>query len=174
MLSAIRGDIEADLSGVAARGWRRWLLVGARIALSHRLQAVLLLRLSQMLGPRSSAAATVVKWLNQTLNGCDIAWQATILPGLRLDHPAGVVIGPAVRVGASCTLMQGVTLGDNAGAPMLGDRVYVAPGAIVIGPVSIGDDAFVGANSVVTKSVPADSVVFGNPAEVRRRRSEAA
>ncbi|MGH2908839.1 MAG: serine O-acetyltransferase [Solirubrobacteraceae bacterium] len=165
----MRGDIEADLTGVEARGWRRRLLIVVRIALSHRVQAVMLLRVSQMLGRRCPPAAIVVKWLNQTLNGCDIAWQARIGPGLRLDHPAGVVIGPAVEAGESCSLMQGVTLGDNGGAPRLGDRVYVAPGAIVIGPVTIGDGAVIGANSVVTKSVPADAVVFGNPAEVRRR-----
>lgn len=171
VLSAMRGDIEADLAGVETRGWARRLLIVARIAFSHRLQAVMLLRVSQVLGPRWPLAATAVKWLNQTLNGCDIAWQATIGPGLRLDHPSGVVVGPDVQVGERCSLMQGVTLGDNGGAPQLGDRVAVAPGAVVIGPIAVGDDALIGANAVVTKPVPADAVVFGNPAEVRRRRS---
>jgi serine O-acetyltransferase len=173
VLSAIRADIDADLTGSSARGWRRTALVLARVALSHRLQAVMLLRVSQLLGPRVPVAATILKWLNQTLNGCDIAWQATIGGGLRLDHPVGVVIGPAVRVGESCGVMQGVTLGDNGGAPQLGDRVYVAPGAIVMGPITVGDDAVIGANSVVTRSVPAAAVVFGNPAEVRRRAGAA-
>jgi len=171
VLETIRGDLEADLAGVEARGWRRRALIAVRITLSHRVQAVLLLRAAQLLGRRFPPGAIVVKWLNQTLNGCDIAWQARIGRGLRLDHPAGVVVGPAVEVGEFCTLMQGVTLGDNRGAPRLGDRVYVAPGAIVMGPVTVGDDAIIGANSVVTKSVPADAVVFGNPAEVRRRGS---
>jgi serine O-acetyltransferase len=168
LLHAIRGDLEADLAGVEARGWRRRGLILVRIALSHRVQAVMLLRASQLFGRRFPPAATVVKWLNQTLNGCDIAWQARIGPGLRLDHPTGVVVGPAVEVGEFCTLMQGVTLGDNGGAPRLGDRVYVAPGAILIGPISVGDDAVIGAGSVVTKSVPAGAVAFGNPAEIRR------
>lgn len=172
MLDTIRGDLEADLIGVEARGWRRRFLIVMRIALSHRVQAVMLLRMSQMIGRGCPPAAIVVKWLNQTLNGCDIAWQARIGKGLRLDHPTGVVIGSAVEVGEFCTLMQGVTLGDNAGAPCLGAGVQVAPGAIVMGPVTIGDGALIGANSVVTKSVPAGAVAFGNPAEVRRRRSD--
>jgi serine O-acetyltransferase len=169
ILQDVRADIEIDLSGISARGWRRWLTLLARLGFSHRLQAVMLVRLARAVGPLCPPAGHAVKWLNLTLNGCDIAWQARIGKGLALDHPVGVVVGPSVVIGDGCILMQGVTLGDNGGSPRLGDDVAVAPGAVVIGPIEIGAGARVGANAVVTKSVPAGAVVFGNPATVRRR-----
>ena len=172
MVHVIRRDIEADLIDIDVRGWKRVLHIIVRLFLSHRLQAVMLLRLSQMVGARWSLGGILIKWINMTINGCDIAWQAAIGPGLRLDHPSGVVVGPSVKIGESCTLMQGVTLGDNHGAPHLGNQVAIAPGAIVIGPITIGDGALIGANSVVTKSIPAGATAFGNPAEVRRLRSD--
>lgn len=170
MLEHMRRDIDADMAAATVRGWRRWGLLASRLAFAHRLQAVLLVRLAAAAGSRWAPAGHALKWLNQTLNGCDIAWQAQIGRGLRLDHPVGVVVGPSVVIGDDCTLMQGVTLGDNAGSPTLGDGAAIAPGAVVIGPVEIGAGALVGANAVVTRSVPAGAVAFGNPATVRRER----
>jgi serine O-acetyltransferase len=168
MLDHLRGDIEADLSDVSVEGWRRRALLIARLLFAHRLQAVVLLRMAHAAGPRFAPAGHALKWLNATLNGCDISWQAEIGKGLRLDHPTGVVVGPDVVIGEWCALMQGVTLGDNGGSPRLGDHVAVAPGAVVIGAIEIGSQALIGANAVVTKSVPVGAVVFGNPATVRR------
>lgn len=168
MLERLRGDIDADLAETSVHGWRRRGLIVARLLLSHRLQAVVLLRLAQAAGPRLAPAGHALKWLNQTLNGCDISWEARIGAGLRLDHPTGVVVGPHVIVGERCTLMQGVTLGNNGGSPQLGDGVGVAAGAIIMGPVAIGAGALIGAGSVVTRSIPAGAVAFGNPATVRR------
>jgi len=173
MREHLRGDIEADLADVSARGWRRRALVVVRLVFAHRLQAVVLVRLAHAVGPRFALAGTAVKWLNTTLNGCEIAWEADIGKGLRLDHPVGVVIGPHVVIGDWGALMQGVTLGDNRGSPRLGDHVTIAPGAVVMGAIEIGSEATIGANAVVTKSVPAGAVVFGNPATVRRHVASA-
>jgi serine O-acetyltransferase len=173
MREHLRGDIEADLADASVHGWRRRALVIARLVFAHRLQAVVLVRLAHAVGPRFAPAGHALKWLNTTLNGCEIAWEADIGKGLRLDHPVGVVVGPLVVIGESCALMQGVTLGDNGGSPRLGDRVAIAPGAVVMGAIEIGSDAIIGANAVVTKSVPAGAVVFGNPATVRRQTTSA-
>ena len=87
-----------------------------------------------------------------------------------LQHSGGIVIAPSVQTGRDCKLYQQVTLGEswgnNPGTPILGDRVTVFAGAKVIGGVTIGDRARIGANAVVLDDVPADGVAIGIPAQV--------
>lgn len=141
-----------------------------------RYLAVLLHRCASRLrglGPVAGA----VKQLNQFLTGADIAVTATIGPGLLLYHPNGVVIGAGAVLGRRCVIQQGVTVG-GAGGPrssgitttIIGDSVFIGAGARVIGAVEVGSRSVVGANAVVTKSVPADSVAVGVPASWRPRR----
>jgi serine O-acetyltransferase len=85
-----------------------------------------------------------------------------------------VVIGPAT-IGANCNLGHGATLGvneegDDRGCPVVGERVAIGPGAMVFGPVTIGNDAVVGANSVVTRDIPDRGVAVGVPAKVTSER----
>lgn len=114
------------------------------------------------------------RW-NQFLTGVDIAPAARIGPGLRIAHGTGLVIGNGVEIGRDCLLMHGVTLGAPTlsrigDMPKLGDRVTVGAGASVIGPVTIGDDSFVGAHALVTTDVPAGSKVLARvEVEVRPR-----
>ena len=73
--------------------------------------------------------------------------------------------------GDNCNLSNGVTIGEkfggqNAGIPRIGNRVYLGPHAILIGNISIGDDAAIGAGAVVTTSVPERGVAAGNPARI--------
>jgi serine O-acetyltransferase len=99
--------------------------------------------------------------------------------GLVLPHPTGVVLHPESVVGPNCALFQQVTLGigPRAGAPRLGGAVEVGPGAKILGGVSVGDGALIGANAVVVDDVPAFNVATGNPAVCRpqsaRRRLSA-
>jgi len=95
--------------------------------------------------------------------------------GLYIGHFGTIIIHSRVRIGNNCNLSPGVTLGwggrgRNSGVPTLGDRVYIANNAIVIGNVTIGDDAVVGAGAVVTKSVSPRAVVVGNPARIASYR----
>jgi serine O-acetyltransferase len=83
------------------------------------------------------------------------------------------MVGSHVVIGRHCTLTQGVTIGHAGGGshttdknPVIGDRVYIGPGAIIIGPITIGNDALIGAGAVVTRSVPDRGVAVGNPARV--------
>lgn len=97
--------------------------------------------------------------------GCDIG------PGLYIGHYGRARINGAAKLGSNVNLSHGVTLGSiprgpRTGAPTIGDRVYVAPGANVSGAVVLGDDVAVGANCVVTRDVPAGSVVVGIPGKV--------
>lgn len=103
--------------------------------------------------------------------GVFIDFTTDIGPGLYLPHPTGIVINRRCRIGTNCNIAQHVTLGlksrePRAGCPVLGDRIYVGPGAVVIGAIGIGDDAAIGANAVVTKDVPDNAVVAGVPASV--------
>lgn len=90
---------------------------------------------------------------------------AEIGPGLFMWHGYATTVR-AVRIGEDCQIGQLVTVGysDKGGPPTLGDRVRIAPGAMVLGPVTIGDDAVVGANAVVVTDVAPATVVGGVPA----------
>lgn len=105
-----------------------------------------------------------------TGRGCYISLLAEIGPGLILPHPIGLVIGEGVRIGRSVTLYQSVTLGrhglNKAEYPQLADNVVVYAGAVVIGPVTIGEAAVIAANSVVNRDVPPESVAAGIPARI--------
>lgn len=109
--------------------------------------------------------------------GIEIDATAHIGPGLLINHSGGIVIGP-VRIGRYCNISQGVTLGRNTREadefrpelPTLGDRVWIGPGAVVAGGIMIGDDASIGANSVVTADVPPAAIMIGVPAGLVSRR----
>ncbi|WP_299423458.1 serine acetyltransferase [uncultured Shimia sp.] len=87
--------------------------------------------------------------------------------GLRLPHPTGIIVHPNATIGPNCQLMHQVTL---SGAVVLEGHVDIGAGAKVIGPLTIGADAEVGANAVVTNDVPAGAVVGGVPAKVLKMK----
>jgi serine O-acetyltransferase len=99
--------------------------------------------------------------------GCDIAPGATFGPGLYLPHPTGIVIGEEWDVGANVRILHGVTLGRTTKSTRrcsVGDNVGIGAGAKIIGSLDIGTGARVGANAVVTKSVPPGATAVGIPA----------
>lgn len=106
--------------------------------------------------------------------------QIEIHPGARIgkrffiDHGVGVVVGETVEIGDEVTIFQGVTLGGTGKVkgkrhPTIGNNVVIGAGAIVLGAIHIGDNSRIGAGSVVTKSVPPDTTVVGNPSWTIRR-----
>lgn len=106
--------------------------------------------------------------------------QIEIHPGAKvgkrffIDHGEGVVIGETAEIGDNVTVFQGVTLGGTGKEkgkrhPTVGNNVVVGAGAIILGAIHIGDNARIGAGSVVTKSVPPDTTVVGNPPWTIRR-----
>lgn len=103
--------------------------------------------------------------------GISIPASTRIGPGFYIGHFGGIVVNEACVIGSNCNISQGVTLGQanrgqNRGAPVIGDNVYLGPGAKVVGNLRIGTNVAVGANAVVTRDVPDDAVVGGVPARV--------
>jgi len=106
--------------------------------------------------------------IGRWLTGIEIHPGAKIGRRFFIDHGMGVVIGETAIIGDDCTLYHGVTLGGtswNKGKrhPTLHNGVVVGAGAKVLGPIEIGQDARIGSNSVVVKSVPAAATVVGIP-----------
>lgn len=107
----------------------------------------------------------------QFSTGIWIPPDCTIGPGLYIGHFGQIIVHPHCVIGAKCNLSQGVTLGlgrkgDVWGVPTVGERVYIAPGAKVIGPIHLADGTVVGANAVVTKDTEENAIVVGVPAKV--------
>lgn len=104
------------------------------------------------------------------LSGIEIHPGAKIGSRLVIDHGFGIVIGETTEIGDDCLIFQGVTLGGvdfspTKRHPTIGNRVIVGGGSKILGPIEIGDDVKVGANSVVLKSVEAGVTVVGIPAK---------
>jgi serine O-acetyltransferase len=117
------------------------------------------------------------RWLSQLargLTGIEIHPGATIGQRVFIDHGMGVVIGETAEVGDDATLYHGVTLGGTSlekgkRHPTIGERVTIGAGAKVLGNITIGTDSRIGANAVVVKSVPENSVVVGVPGQIVKR-----
>ena len=116
--------------------------------------------------------ARVVMTFTRSVTGVEIHPGAVIGHRFFIDHGMGVVIGETAEVGDDVMLYHGVTLGGRSMAktkrhPTVGSRVTIGAGARVLGPVYIGDDVQIGANSVVVKDVPAGAIATGIPATIR-------
>lgn len=82
-----------------------------------------------------------------------------------LPHPNGIVIHKDAVIGPNCLIFQQVTIGTNGkGVPHIGGHVDIGAGARIIGPITIGDHARIGANAVVTHDVPSGRTAVGVPA----------
>ena len=113
----------------------------------------------------------VISNFSRFVTGIEIHPGARIGSGLFIDHGMGVVIGETAEIGDDCHLLQGVTLGGTSlhrtkRHPTLGNRVTVGAGAKLIGAVEIGDNARIGAGSVVVTNVPPNATVVGVPGHV--------
>jgi serine O-acetyltransferase len=137
---------------------------GLHAVLWHRLAHALWRRGLFLLG-------RLMAHLGRMLTGIEIHPAARIARGLMIDHGAGVVIGETAEIGRDVTLYQGVTLGGTSLSggkrhPTLMDGVIVGAGAQVLGPITVGAGARIGANAVVLKDVPAGVTMVGIPARI--------
>jgi len=134
--------------------------------LNPAVRVVATFRVSQYLWRRGwKALAKLIEWRQVRTVGSQLAPSAEVGPGLLLPHPVGIVLGGWSRLGSGVMLGQNVTLGasmrleGNRDQPTLEDGVRVFAGAVIAGAVTIGCDATIGANMVVTSDVAAGAVV---------------
>lgn len=181
-LVRVAGEVRRDIAAArerdpAARGvspveiFATW--PGIHALLCHRVAGALH-EAGVPLLPRSIAL------LSRALTGIEIHPAAKIGSGLFIDHGAGVVIGETATIGDDVTLYQGVTLGGTGFQtgkrhPTVQDNVTIGSGAKLLGPITVGHGAKIGANTVVITDVPPHSTVVGNPGhpvKVEGRRPE--
>jgi serine O-acetyltransferase len=178
---AMRQDIDRYVAA-AERDGLSGTLARLRVPLSLKVWAVGNYRLShwflnrvrpRALGRVLGGLSFIGQRMLSAVTGLEINPHAHLGPGLMIPHDGFIVIGP-VRVGRHCTLSHNVTIGQGLqgdgpahdDTPVLGDRVWVGPGAVIAGPIKVGSDASVGANSVLLRDVPPRGVVLGVPARL--------
>lgn len=162
----------------------RWKAMGertARIFLGMSVLPVILLRLrDQLVRRRVPLLPYVCELLSMAVWRVAIGRHVEIGPGLILPH-GYVIIDGAVKIGRDCAINPWVTIGlsgsrrwgfDSRG-PIIGDRVFIGTGAKVLGPITVGDGARIGANAVVIDDVPAGATVVGAPARVVQSKPQA-
>src|SRR3954469_10187372 len=176
-LASVRGD----LASMAELKKARWPSLGGLIdvLMLPGTWAVLLFRVSALLHRAGlRPLSRIVYFANCVLFGADLAPSADVGPGLALPHPVGVAFSP-VKIGRHTRLMGGTRLGGGGyddptrdGLPTIGDDCFIFDGAKIFGSVVIGDRVVVGTNSVVSRDVPPDVIVLGNPARVVKHRTD--
>tara|TARA_Y100000590_G_C15717677_1_gene1012416 strand:- start:244 stop:783 length:540 start_codon:yes stop_codon:yes gene_type:complete len=115
--------------------------------------------------------ARIISHISRFLTGIEIHPAVKIGKNLFIDHGMGIVIGETSIIGDNVSIYQGVTLGGTKWEkkkrhPSISDNVVIGAGAKILGPISVGKNSKIGANSVVTRNVPANAVVVGIPARV--------
>ncbi|NKX56468.1 serine O-acetyltransferase EpsC [Arthrobacter mobilis] len=170
-IARLREDLEAARShDPAARGHVENFLAYSGLhaiwvhRLTHRMWA----------NPKLRLPARLLSQAARFLTGIEIHPGATIGRRFFIDHGMGVVIGETAEIGEDVMIYHGVTLGGRSLAkvkrhPTIGDRVVIGAGAKVLGPVVIGADSAIGANAVVVKDAPPESIITGIPATFRHR-----
>lgn len=107
------------------------------------------------------------------VTGADIPLNSSIGGGLLLPHPNGVVIHPGAQIGVNCLIFQQVTIGATQhGVPKIGGHVDIGAGAKLIGPITVGDHARIGANAVVRKDVPPFGTFVAAPGQLLEQDPE--
>lgn len=168
-LVLVRSDLRRKAEWCYQRGDARAV---AKALLSDGTASMLLYRLQQSarahgLGPLEALWSR----LNTIFCDCTIGRGAELGPGFVLIHANGVVINGMVRGGSNILIEHQVTIGaERRTAPRLGSDIFIGAGAKILGSVTIGDGAKIGANAVVVRDVEAQTTVVGVPARPVQKR----
>ena len=165
MLENVRADLRAHGGDWSAQGF--WALLvyrfgrwryGIRWALPRKACSLLY---------------KILYKLVQIVAGIELPCEVVLGKNFIIDHSGGIVISGYATFGDDCRIRNGVVVGlnrvDDPCAPVIGNNVDIGAGAKVLGRITIGDNVLIGANAVVVRDVPADSIAVGVPAVVKPR-----
>ncbi|MBP9838212.1 MAG: hypothetical protein KBC84_05810 [Proteobacteria bacterium] len=144
------------------------------IFLSPGFRLILLYRLSHFFcfnfGYLGKLLYFIILYLERQFFNCEISARAVLGGGVIFPHAQGILIGPNVRIGINTWIFQNVTIGggvsNKSGMPKVGNNCHIYTGAVIVGPVTIGDNCSIGANVVVSKSIPNNSFVKPQPPQI--------
>jgi serine O-acetyltransferase len=167
MFDNIRNDLRAHGGQWGAQGF--WVMVVYRFGRwRYGVRPVLLRKVF-------SIVYRVLYKAVQILTGIELPCEAQVGRNFVIDHFGGIVVSGFAQFGDDCRIRNGVVVGlartDDPCAPVIGDNVDIGAGAKVLGRIRIGNNVLIGANAVVTRDVPDDSIAVGVPAVVRPRRA---
>ncbi|MBW4651840.1 MAG: serine acetyltransferase [Kaiparowitsia implicata GSE-PSE-MK54-09C] len=125
--------------------------------------------------PISISSRFIYQILVEWILGIEIPYDTQIGEGLTIQHGQGIVVNHRTIIGKNCILRNSTTIGNKqlsdgsySKSPVIGDGVDIGANVVIIGPILIGENAIIGAGSIVVKDVPENAVVAGNPARILR------
>ncbi len=146
------------------------------LVLNHTMHLLFLVRLGQtcaLIPLLGKPLRLIVEYMIRIIYASDISCKAKIGKGLIIVHGHDIVIGADAVIGERCKIFNGVTLGNKdvfqtskGNQPTIGDNVILSSGAKILGPIKIGNNVIIGANSVVINNFPDNVVIAGIPAKV--------
>jgi serine O-acetyltransferase len=155
LVAHVRADLAANYHRTGIAGFLVALTINTGFSTAFRF------RMIQYFAHRSAPLKLIARLIWRAgvrKTACHLHWNAKIGPGLSLPHPTGIVVGEGVTLGSGATIFQHVTLGTNVKGgrayPKIGDNVTLYAGACLIGAISVGNGATVGAHSVVNFDIP--------------------
>lgn len=175
MLTLLRADIEATThANFRARSpLRFWGRALTKALVSPNVRAVVIYRMAQAVTRKGYLPlGLLLRARSMRTTGAEINPLASIGPGLYLAHSVGVGIGAYVVIGSNCRIHLGVVIGpqtmDHSGPEytVIGNDVFIGTHAVIVGGVTIGDGAVIGANALVVRDVAPYTVVSASPARV--------
>jgi serine O-acetyltransferase len=165
-------QLKADLTRAWAYGSGGTLRKLGEVVRSPGVHTVIVLRFGQWTATLPWLLRLPLGFIYAVLNeiikivwGIAIPRRARIGGGLYIGHFGGIFLNGQTVIGRNCVISQGVTIGDNGGSPVIGDDVYIGPGAKVFGPIRVGHNVKIGANAVIHADLP-DNAVAAAPAFV--------
>jgi putative colanic acid biosynthesis acetyltransferase WcaB len=160
LLQKIKLDLKANKNN--SKG--RWIVVSYRIANHIHYSSNILVKIFGF------PFRKLYSWIFIWLIGIEIPEDTVIGVGLQVWHGSGLVVNHKTIIGDNVLLRHCITLGNKflgSGVPKIGNNVEIGSQSVLIGDIEIGDNVTIGAGSIVTKSIPANCVAFGNPAKYK-------
>ncbi len=160
--------LKADYQRFRQHDYSGWGSEGFWVLVIYRAQRALRKSRRRFLWKPAAMALAVLRKALQIITGIDLHPEAEIGAGLLIQHGSQVWVTRDTRIGADCTISQICSIGSDItpGAPNIGDFVYIAPHACILGPVTIGDEATISPCSFVLSNVPAGRTAIGVPARI--------